>query len=50
MADIARKLVVSIMAVEDLELAVGKIDVDHIYYEVETKLLTFNEMLTFTSK
>jgi len=38
------------MTVEDLGLAIGKIDVDHIYYETETKSLAFNEMITFPKK
>lgn len=38
------------MAVEDLELGVGKIDVDHIYYEPETSILTFNEMIVLPKK
>lgn len=38
------------MAVEDLDLNIGKIDVDHIYYETETKELTFNEMLVMPKK
>lgn len=36
LSDIARKILVSIMAVEDLDLTIGKIDVDHIYYETES--------------
>lgn len=50
LSDIARKLLVSLMAVEDLDLAIGKIDVDHIYYETETKSLTFNEMIVLPRK
>jgi len=38
------------MAVEDLDLSIGKIDVDHLYYETDTQLLTFNEMITFPKK
>jgi hypothetical protein len=38
------------MAVEDLDLGVGKIDVDHLYYETETKILTFNEMVVLPKK